>query len=102
MATKPFFIPQKEINLIDTMNEELIDEIVGQSVDIYKVSVDNTDVNMYGESTHKYFENAKSGDMTVTNKVVEEVLTLPLHSNMRSDYVKRVIDGIIGFFQNNK
>ena len=51
---------------------------------------------------HKYFENAKSGDMTVTNKVVEEVLTLPLHSNMRSDYVKRVIDGIIGFFQNNK
>ena len=51
---------------------------------------------------HKHFENAKSGDMTVTNKVVKEVLTLPLHSNMRSDYVKRVIDGIIGFFQNNK
>ena len=51
---------------------------------------------------HKYFENAKSGDMTVTDKVVEEVLTLPLHSNMKSNYVKRVIDGIIGFFQNNK
>ena len=29
--TSPFFIPQKEINLIDSMNEELIDEIVGQS-----------------------------------------------------------------------
>ena len=58
MANKPFFIPQKEINLIDSMNEELIDEIVGQSVDIYKVSVDESDVNMYGESTHKYFETA--------------------------------------------
>ena len=54
--TSPFFIPQKEINLIDDMNEELIDEIVGQSVDIYKVSIDNTEENLYGESTTKYYE----------------------------------------------
>ena len=54
--TSPFFIPQKEINVIDSMNEELIDEIVGQSVDIYKVSIDNTDENVYGESTTKYYE----------------------------------------------
>jgi hypothetical protein len=38
------------------MNEELIDEIVGQSVDIYKVSIDNTDENIYGESATKYYE----------------------------------------------
>ena len=56
MATKPFFVPQKEVNLIDSMNEELIDEIIGQSVDIYKVSIDNTDENVYGESTTKYYE----------------------------------------------
>ena len=56
MATKPFFVPQKELDLIDSMNEELIDEIVGQSVDIYKVSIDNTDENVYGESTTKYYE----------------------------------------------
>ena len=37
-------------------NEELIDELVGQSVDIYKVSIDNTDENIYGESTTKYYE----------------------------------------------
>ena len=55
--TSPFFLPQKEINLIDSMNEELIDEIVGQSVDIYKVSVENTDENVYGESTTKYYKN---------------------------------------------
>ena len=54
--TSPFFLPQKEIDLIDSMNEELIDEIVGQSVDIYKVSIDNTDENVYGESTAKYYE----------------------------------------------
>ena len=54
--TSPFFIPQKEIDTIDSMNEELIDEIIGQSVDIYKVSIDNTDENIYGESTTKYYE----------------------------------------------
>jgi len=54
--TSPFFVPQKEIDLIDSMNEELIDEIIGQSVDIYKVSIDNTDENIYGESTTKYYE----------------------------------------------
>ena len=54
--TSPFFVPQKEIDVIDSMNEELIDEIVGQSVDIYKVSIDNTDENIYGESTTKYYE----------------------------------------------
>ena len=52
----PFFLPQKEIDLIDSMNEELIDEILGQSVDIYKVSVENTEENLYGESTTKYYE----------------------------------------------
>ena len=41
--TKPFFIPQKEFDLINQMNEELIDEIVGQSVDIYKVNVERTE-----------------------------------------------------------
>ena len=50
MATKPFFVPQKEIQLFDTFNEELIDDILGQYVDIYKVSLKETDVNIYGEA----------------------------------------------------
>ena len=54
-ATKPFFIPSKEINLIDSMNEELIDDVLGQYVDIYKVDVESTDANVYGESSTKYY-----------------------------------------------
>ena len=50
MATKPFFVPKKEVNLIDALNEELIDDVVGQSIDIYKVSLDDTNTNMYGEA----------------------------------------------------
>ena len=54
-ATKPFFISDKEITLFDSMNEELIDEMVGQSVDIYKINTQHTKDNLYGESTTKYF-----------------------------------------------
>ena len=53
---KPFFIPQKEVDLIDALNEELIDNILGQYVDIYKISVEDTDANIYGESSKKYFQ----------------------------------------------
>jgi len=53
--TSPFFLPQKEINVINDMNEELIDEIVGQVVDIYKINTEHTKDNLYGESTTKYF-----------------------------------------------
>ena len=56
MANRPFFVPQKEINLIDSMNEELIDNIIVQTVDIYKITLDNTDDNIYGESTTKYYD----------------------------------------------
>ena len=55
-TNKPFFLPQKEVNFIDAVNEELIDELVGQTVDIYKISVDDTEENMYGESTTKYYD----------------------------------------------
>ena len=47
---------------------------------------------------HKYFANSRCGDMTVTERVVNEVLTLPLHSNMKPEYVERVINGVTGFF----
>ena len=56
----PFFVPRKEMQMIDALNEELIDELIGQTVDIYKVSADETDVNMYGEAVNsgeKTFEN---------------------------------------------
>ena len=53
---KPFFIPQKEVDFFDVVNEELIDNILGQFVDIYKISVENTEDNLYGESTKKYFK----------------------------------------------
>jgi len=48
---------------------------------------------------HSHFAKCKRGDMTITEKVVSEVLTLPLHSNMKEEFVKRVIDGVNSFFK---
>lgn len=47
---------------------------------------------------HKFFTNSRRGDMTITDKVTQEVLTLPLHSNMKTEFVQRVIDGVLSFF----
>lgn len=47
---------------------------------------------------HAYFADAHCGELSITNKVVQEVLTLPLHSNMKPELVKRVIDGIVNFY----
>jgi len=56
MANKPFFTPLNDIKLFDIVNEELIDELVGQTVDIYKVNIYETESNLYGESTSKTFD----------------------------------------------
>lgn len=36
--------------------------------------------------------------MSVTEREVKEALTLPLHSNMRQEFVEWVIEGVTGFF----
>ena len=56
LQTKPFFVPQKEVDLFDSLNEELIDGILNQYVDIYRVSMDETAENVYGESSQKFFD----------------------------------------------
>lgn len=48
---------------------------------------------------HSYFKNSKIGDMTVTNNVVNEIITLPLHSNMKNEFVERIINCVINYFK---
>ncbi len=47
---------------------------------------------------HTYFREARRGGMSVTERVCREVLTLPLHSNMKPAWVERVIEGVTSFF----
>lgn len=47
---------------------------------------------------HAYFASCRRGDMSVTGRVTKEVLTLPLHSNMKPEFVERVVAGVSAFF----
>jgi dTDP-4-amino-4,6-dideoxygalactose transaminase len=47
---------------------------------------------------HTFYQGSRSGDLSVTERICAEVLTLPLHSNMKPEFVERVIDGVISFF----
>ncbi|MHB8147422.1 MAG: DegT/DnrJ/EryC1/StrS family aminotransferase, partial [Vulcanimicrobiaceae bacterium] len=48
---------------------------------------------------HAYFAGCRRDDMSVTDRVASEVITLPLHSNMKPAFVDRVIDGVRSFFR---
>lgn len=58
----------------------------------------DTGIHFIPVHEHSYFSDAPRGDMSITEKVVREVLTLPLHSNMQAEHVERVIDGVTEFF----
>lgn len=58
----------------------------------------DTGIHFVPVHRHSYFMDAPHGDLSVTERVVREVLTLPLHSNMKPEFVDRVIDGVTSFF----
>jgi dTDP-4-amino-4,6-dideoxygalactose transaminase len=47
---------------------------------------------------HTFFASCRRGDLSVTERIAGEVITLPLHSNMRPEFVERVVQGVVGFF----
>lgn len=59
----------------------------------------NIDVGIHFIPVHKHahFSSSRAGDMSVTEKVCREVVTLPLHSRMKPEYVERVIEGVTSF-----
>ena len=103
MATKPFFVPQKEINLIDAFNEELIDEVGGQTVDIYKVSLEDSNTNIYGESTDggaKVFEKGFQVNCLIgfnAPEVVEDELGPDVKGTIDLNFHRNSLSGS-GFF----
>jgi dTDP-4-amino-4,6-dideoxygalactose transaminase len=44
------------------------------------------------------FKNCRRGDLTVTERACDEVLTLPLHSFMDDETIDRVVEGVRSFF----
>ena len=47
---------------------------------------------------HTYFSSCRRSEMPVTERVASEVVTLPLHSHMKEQAIRRVIDAVCRFF----
>ncbi|RZD48839.1 MAG: DegT/DnrJ/EryC1/StrS family aminotransferase [Thaumarchaeota archaeon] len=78
------------IRILDNKREKLIQHLKNLGIDV--------GIHFIPVHKHKFFINSKHGDMTVTEKVVDQIVTLPLHSHMKKEYVRRVIDGITSFY----
>ncbi len=57
-----------------------------------------TGIHFLGAHRFSFYENARRGDLTVTETATEQVLTLPLHPYMEQSDQDRVIAGVRDFF----
>ena len=68
----PLFWPNRDYEvLVERVNKELIDNIIDTKVTIYRISPDQTEVNLYGESaisTGKVFEDGMNLPAIITHE----------------------------------
>jgi len=79
------------IRILNNKRDELIEYLQEKNIEV--------GIHFIPVHKHTYFSDGKIGDMSITNKIVEEILTLPLHSEMNEEFVKRIIDSIVSFFK---
>jgi len=58
------------------------------------------DTGIHWQPGHSFtlLKNCRRGDLSVTERVGGEILSLPLHSFMSMDTLERVVDGVTSFF----
>jgi dTDP-4-amino-4,6-dideoxygalactose transaminase len=78
------------LRVLDGRREALIQHLKGLDVEV--------GIHFVPVHRHTYFASSRRSPMPVTERVVDEVVTLPLHSLMPEDDVERVIDGVRSFF----
>ena len=82
----PLFTGQKERNYVKQVNDELIEQVIGQSVIYYPISVEHTEFNnTYGEAVKKTFLSPIKVNVLVTYES-EDVAT----TNLGIDRVERI------------
>ncbi|MEK7991475.1 MAG: DegT/DnrJ/EryC1/StrS aminotransferase family protein [Thiotrichaceae bacterium] len=78
------------LRVLNGQREQLIEYLHTQKIDV--------GIHFMPVHQHNDFAHCKKGNMLVTDKVVKEVLTLPLHSNMKPEFIERIITAITQFF----
>ena len=57
----------------------------------------DTGIHWQAGHTFSFLKNCRKGDLEVTNKVVEQIISIPLHSKMSNNDFETVVDSIISF-----
>jgi dTDP-4-amino-4,6-dideoxygalactose transaminase len=79
------------VRVLDGRREDLIAHLKGLDIEV--------GIHFVPVHKHTYFAQSRCSPMPVTERVVNEVLTLPLHSLMPEEWIERVIDGVTSFFR---
>jgi dTDP-4-amino-4,6-dideoxygalactose transaminase len=58
----------------------------------------STGIHFLGAHNFSFYRNSRRGNLSITDRVCDQVLTLPLHPYMEKETLDRVIDGIRSFF----
>jgi dTDP-4-amino-4,6-dideoxygalactose transaminase len=78
------------LRVLNGRRETMIAHMQARSIDV--------GIHFLPVHEHTAFRGCRRGDLSVTQKVAHEVLTLPLHSNMKPEFIERVIEGVTSFF----
>lgn len=78
------------MRVLNEKREELIERLKKLEIEV--------GIHFIPVHKHSQFADAPKGDMTVTEKVVKEVLTLPLHSNVKREFIERIVKRVLSFF----
>lgn len=80
------------LRVLDGKREEMVEHLRKLDIDV--------GIHFVPVHKHQHFSDSRYGDMKVTEKITKEVLTIPLHSNMKEEFIQRVISGVTSFFRN--
>lgn len=78
------------IRVIGGRREDLIEHLRANGI--------ATGIHFMPAHRYSYYRGCRRGDMSVTERVSSQILTLPLHSEMQTETVERVCTEIKGFF----
>lgn len=79
------------LRILNGKREELIQYLASKNIEV--------GIHFIPVHRHTFFKDSIVGNMDITNKVVKEIITIPLHSKMKNEYVSRVINSITNFFK---
>jgi dTDP-4-amino-4,6-dideoxygalactose transaminase len=61
-----------------------------------------TGIHFLGAHRFSFYAAARRGPLPVTDRVCDQVLTLPLHPYMHAETLQRIADGVTSFFHRGR